>query len=137
MKVYIAGPLWKPEDRIILEKIAFFCKEKNIKTFLPHRDVGIYEKGSSKKFFEKDSKEIDNCNLIIAVLDWKSVGSGTAWEIGYAYAKNIPVIALVEDLKSINTYDRMCTMVFNSVIMFDSLEKLQKEIIKRKKGLKL
>jgi len=28
-------------------------------------------------------------------------------------------------------------MVFNSVIMFDSLEKLQKEIIKRKKGLKL
>ena len=134
MKAYIAGPLWKPEDRIILEKIALFCKENNIETFLPHRDVGIYKEGSSKKFFEKDSKEIDNCNLIIAVLDWKGVGSGTAWEIGYAYAKNIPLIALVEDLKSVNTYDRMCTMVFNSVTMFNSLEKIKKEIIKRKKA---
>lgn len=128
MKAYIAGPLWKEDDRKKLEKIDDLCKEFNLETFVPHRDAGIYEKGDSKYFFEKDSKAIDECHLMIVLLDWKFVGSGTAWEIGYAYAKNIPIIALVEDLESLNTYDRMCVMTFNSVKLVDSIEKLKQEI---------
>ena len=129
MKAYIAGPLWKPEEREKLEKIDKLCKDLGFKTYLPHRDAGIYEKGNSKSFFEKDSKAIDECKVIVAILDWQAVGSGTAWEIGYAYAKNIPVIGIVEDLKSLNTFDRMCVMTFNSVKLVDSIDKLKKELI--------
>lgn len=129
MKAYIAGPLWDEKDRKELEKLDKLCKSLKIDTFLPHRDAGIYEKGDSKPFFKKDSETIDKCKVMIAILDWKNIGSGTAWEIGYAYAKKIPVIGLVEDLKSINTFDRMCVMTFNSVKLVDSIEKLKKELI--------
>lgn len=129
MKAYIAGPLWTLEDRKKLEEIDNLCKELKIDTFLPHRDAGVYEKGDSIQFFKKDSESIDDCNVIIALLDWKDIGSGTAWEIGYAYAKKIPVIGIVEDIKSINTLDRMCVMTFNSVRLIDSIKKLKQELV--------
>ena len=129
MKAYIAGPLWKEEDRKKVEEINNLCKELGFETFVPHLDAGIYEQGDSTSFFEKDSKAIDDCKVIVAILDWKSVGSGTAWEIGYAYAKGIPVIGLVEDLSSVNTFDRMCVMTFNSAKLVDSVDKLKQELV--------
>jgi nucleoside 2-deoxyribosyltransferase len=128
MKAYIAGPLWKEENRNKLEEIDVICKELSIDTFLPHRDVGIYHGKDSKKFFKGDSEFLDECDLVIALLDWKSVGSGTAWEIGYAYAKKIPVIGLVEDIDSLEMPERTCVMVFNSVELVDSLKKLKERL---------
>lgn len=131
MKVYIAGQLWEKDQRDKLEKIDNMCKEFGFETFLPHRDVGVYEKGDSKPFFVKDSEIIDECGLMIAWLDWKGIGSGTAWEIGYAYAKHIPVIGIIEDRESISEFDRVCVMVLNSVHLVDSLDELKKELVKR------
>ena len=129
MKAYIAGPLWKEEDRKKVEELNNLCKEVGFETFVPHLDAGVYEQGDSTSFFEKDSKALDDCQVIVALLDWKFVGSGTAWEIGYAYAKGIPIIGLVEDLNSVNTFDRMCVMTFNSAKLVDSKEKLKQELI--------
>ena len=86
MKAYICGPLFKEKDRENLEKIDSMCKELNIDTFLPHRDVGVFESGDSRPFFEKDKKLMDECDFMIAWLDWKGIGSGTAFDIGYVHA---------------------------------------------------
>ena len=131
MKIYIAGLLWEEKNRKKLEHIDNLCKKLKIETFLPHRDVGIYEGKDSIKFFKKDRDMIDWCDLMIALLDWKGIGSGTAWEIGFAYAKNKPIIGLVEDLSSINKEFRTCVMCFNSVKLIDSLSSLKKELIER------
>ena len=131
MKAYIAGPLLTPKNQELLEKIDNICKEFNIDTFLPHRDVGVYQTGEdSKRFFKGDSEPLNECSFMVAVLNWKGIGSGTAWEIGYAYAKGIPVIGLVEDIKSLKIQERMCVMCYNSVILIDSLDKLRYEIKK-------
>ena len=128
MKAYIAGKLFKEEEKSKLEQVDKICKELNIDTYLPHRDMGVCPNfKESLKFFQRDRDEVDKCDFIIAVLDWKGISSGTAWEIGYAHAKNKKVIGLVEDLFNIN--NRLCVMCFNSVILVDSLEKLKQEII--------
>ena len=89
MKVYIAGKLWEESDRSKLEKIDKICKELNLETYLPHKDMGVYtENDDPKLFFKRDKEEIDICDFMIALLDWQGVSSGTAWEIGYAHAKN-------------------------------------------------
>ena|SRR3989344_5982016 len=134
MKVYIAGPLFKEGKREILEKIDKLCKELGFDTFLPHRDVGIYKKGSSKHFFIKDRDEIDICEIMIAYLDWDSISSGTAWEIGYAYAKGKPIIGIVEDIESFHDYHRLCVMTYNSVDLIDvsDIEKLRKKLFSLK-----
>ena len=130
MKAYIAGKLHAREYQQRLEQVDNVCKSLDIETYLPHRDLGVYngnKKEESLPFFKRDRDEVDNSDFIIAVLDWQEISSGTAWEIGYAYAKNKPVIGLVEDLPSIN--NRICVMCHNSIILVDSLEKLKEEII--------
>lgn len=132
MKVYIAGKLWEEKDRKIVEDIDKFCKKLGYETFLPHRDAGIYnEKKDPIPIFKKDRDMIDWCDIMVAVLDWEEISSGTAWEIGYAYAKKIPIIGLVEDIKSTKRDYRMCVMCFNSVRLVESLDELKKELIKR------
>ena len=129
--VYIAGRLWNDNDRIILDKIDAICRKLGIKTFLPHRDAGLFKTGmNSKLFFEKDRDMIDECDFMIAVLDWKGIGSGTAWEIGYAHAKDSHGIGFVEDLESVNRDDRVCVMCLNSVKLVGDLKDLEKEIKK-------
>ncbi len=135
MKIYIAGPLFYEKAKTILEKIDKLCKELNFETFLPHRDVGLYQKGDSKPFFKKDRDMIDWCNLMVAYLDWKGISSGTAWEIGYAYARKIPIIALVEDKKSIVQSDRLCVMCFNSADVVETLEELKEKLKKYKSSV--
>ena len=130
MKVYIAGPLFDDKAKIILEKIDKLCKELGLDTFLPERDVGRFEKGDSKPFFKRDRDEIDECQVMVAYLDWKGISSGTAWEIGYAHAKGITVIGFAEDLDTAGKFDRLCVMCFNSVEIVDSLEKLKKKLVK-------
>jgi len=39
------------------------------------------------------------CTCIVALLDGSQVDDGTAWEIGYAYAKGIPVYGLRTDFR--------------------------------------
>jgi nucleoside 2-deoxyribosyltransferase len=129
MKAYLAGPLWKEQDRAYLEQIDALCKELGYETYLPHRDIGVYQQGDSNKFFVKNRDMVDWADVIVAVLDWKYIGSGTAWEIGYAHAKKVPVIGIVEDMDSITSTDRLCVMNFNSVKMVDTLEKLKQELL--------
>jgi len=119
-----------PEHKELLEKVDKVCKEFGLKTFLPHRDMGVYDGKDSKKFFEGDMKPLNECSLVVAVLDWKGISSGTAWEIGYAYAKGIPVIGIVEDMKSLTRQERMCVMCYNSVKLVEGLDNLKKEIKK-------
>ena len=39
----------------------------------------------------RDRAAIDACDVVVALLDGAQVDDGTAWEIGYAYAKGKPV----------------------------------------------
>jgi len=127
-KAYIAGKLWEMKDRVKVEEIDKMCKDLGMKTFLPHRDAGIYDEGMDPlPIFKKDSNMIDWCDFMIALLDWEGISSGTAWELGYAYAKNKPIIGVVEDKKSLNKKYRICVMCFNSVKIIE-MKDLKKEL---------
>ena len=89
MKVYLAGPLCFENERKFLEKIDKICEKLGLKTFIPHRDCGLWKNmGDTKKISKGDLRGFANCDFLIASLNGFNVGAGTAWEIGYAYAKN-------------------------------------------------
>ena len=96
MKVYIAGKLCDDIEREFLEKLAKLCENLGFTTFLPHRDVGLLNNMKDvDKIFEGDIKEgFKDVDLVVAMLDGLYVGAGTAWELGYAYAKGIPAIGI-------------------------------------------
>lgn len=100
-KVYIAGPLFSPGDRHYLEQVDSICKELKLETYLPHRDAGLAPSDGSETrlFFARDLAELESCALVVAVLNGADVDSGTAWELGYAFAKGIPCFAIYEDTR--------------------------------------
>jgi len=131
MKAYIAGPLCLKKEREFLEKIDRICKKYDIKTFLPHRDCGLWKEGVNfKKIAEGDISGFNGCDLIIANLNGFNVGAGTAWEMGYAFAKGIQVIAIKTDREINEAIEELSAIVIGTTKILKSFDELDKELAK-------
>lgn len=130
MKVYIAGKLGTDNEKETLEKVAEICKNLGLETFLPHRDAGICRGIKDvDRIFNEDIKEgFKDCQLIIAVLDGLHIGAGTSWELGYAYAKNIPAIGLKTDESIEDGLEYLSAILIGSMPIVKSLDELKGKI---------
>ncbi len=131
MKVYIAGKIWTKSEKEQLESIDKLCKSLGLETFLPHRDVGFAETiKDAKKIFQGDIIEgFKDVSLVIASLDGLHVGAGTAWELGYAYAKGIPAIGIKTDEPVQNALDYLSSILIASMPIVSSLDDLKAKIL--------
>ncbi len=136
LKVYIAGPLCMENERKFLEEIDKICKSLKLETFLPHRDCGLWIKlKDTKKIANCDLKGFSDCDLLIANLNGFNVGAGTAWEMGYAHAKGIPVIAIKTDKNPKKSVQEISVIIFGTTKITTSLEELKNELKKLIKSL--
>jgi nucleoside 2-deoxyribosyltransferase len=129
MKGYIAGPLCTKEERIFLERIDQLCKKLNIDTFLPHRDCGLWKNlEDTKRIAKGDLEGFKSCDFLIANLNGFNIGAGTAWEMGYAYAKKIPIIAIKTDKNPKDVVEDISAIIFGTTNILNSLTDLEREI---------
>ena len=136
MKVYIAGPLCAKKEREFVEKIDHICKKYNLKTFLPHRDCGLWKEiEDTEKIAEGDIKGFKGCDFLIASLNGFNVGAGTAWEIGYAYSKGIPIIGIKTDRKVKDSIGELSAIIVGTTKIVSNFEDLDREIKKLIKSL--
>lgn len=135
MKVYIAGPLCMKEEREVVEKIDKVCKKYGLKTFLPHRDCGLWKSmKDTKRIAKGDIKGFNDCDFLIANLNGFNVGAGTAWEMGYAHSKGILVIGIKTDRKIKESIGELSAIIVGTakiVTRFKDLEKEIKKLIER------
>lgn len=134
MKIYIAGKLRDDEEREFLEKIDSLCKNVGFETFLPHRDVGLARgmKDVNRIFKGDIIGGFSDCGLIIASLNGLHVGAGTAWELGYAYAKGIKTIGIKTDEPVSDAIEYLSAILVGSMKIVSSLKELEKELDKVK-----
>ena len=73
----------------------------NLKTnfYLPHQlkienawDISLEE--WSRKVFEEDLRALNESDLVIFISYGKENNSGSVWEVGYAYRKQIPIVMI-------------------------------------------
>ena len=137
MKVYIAGPLCTEQDREFVEKLAKICKRLGLETFLPHRDGGLWKSiKDTKKIAEADLKGFENCDFVIASLNGFNIGAGTAWEMGYAYSREIPIIAIKTDRKIEESIEELSAIIAGTTKITTNLENLEQEIRKMTKKIR-
>lgn len=134
MKIYVAGKICGESEKKQIEKVAELCEELGFETFVPHRDVGICEGLEDvDRIFEKDIVEgFEGVDVVVAVLDGLHVGAGTAWELGYAYAKGIKTIGLKTDESISDALDSLSAILISSVKIVGSFDELEKELINLK-----
>ena len=107
MRIYIAGPLFCDAELEYNEKIDKFLSDLGFTTFLPQRDgyklVELEKKvGRSeavKMIFDRDVKEIRDCDAVVFNMDGRVPDEGACVEIGIAYAIGKVCIGLKTDAR--------------------------------------
>lgn len=99
-QAYIAGPLFNEGERWFDEQIEQIASAAGYTTFLPHRDGKegkLKSEANIRAIFNEDTAAIDQCDIVIANLNGITTDDGTAWELGYAYAKGKHLVGVYTD----------------------------------------
>lgn len=108
---YVAGPFFDPEQTAGMEHIERVLEDHGKKLFKPRLASRIEEVGP-EGCFRDDIQGIDSSEAVIANLIDED--PGTMFEIGYAYAKGMPVYGYYDGLTPM---DRVNLMIAQAVRM--------------------
>ena len=116
-KIYLAAPLFSEAEREFNAKIAGILREKKYAVHLPQEvgdDSSTRDEAETGRIFEYNLKALDECDIVVAVVDGADADSGTAWEIGYAYAMKKRVILLRTDFRRVGRSEAVNLMLEES-----------------------
>ncbi|MBQ7607226.1 MAG: nucleoside 2-deoxyribosyltransferase [Desulfovibrionaceae bacterium] len=110
MKVYQAGPLFTEAEilwhRSFTEKLTSAGHEVAWPgDFFTDEEIKTWGNDAPRHIMDRDRAAIDACDIVVALLDGAQVDDGTAWEIGYAYAKGKPIVGLRTDFRNAGDTD--------------------------------
>jgi nucleoside 2-deoxyribosyltransferase len=99
---YIAGPLFNAAERAQAEGVDAICRRAGFHTFLPHRDGGLLGTPgrTPARVFRADLAGLQRADVLVAILNGPAVDPGTAWEIGYGFARGLPLVGYLDDLRA-------------------------------------
>lgn len=102
MKIYLAGPFFSNEERAFILKCKRYIRERypDAEIFVPMEhfvsdgeNLSNYE--WAYQVFAMDFTELHNSDLVFAAYHGHYSDSGTAWEIGLAFGRGIPVTLMI------------------------------------------
>ncbi|MBM6753387.1 nucleoside 2-deoxyribosyltransferase [Lactobacillus alvi] len=107
MKIYLAGPFFSTKQITRIEKVEkALTNNQTVTSYFSPRLSDENSQSSApegspawaKQIFKKDVAEIDKADALVVVADYvhANMDSGTAFEVGYAYNANKPIIILQE-----------------------------------------
>lgn len=87
--IYLAAPFFSLGERWIVEQLRNALLDADLKVFSPLHDVGF---GSATSVASADLRGLQKTAVVLALVD--GADPGTIFEVGYARARGIPVVAL-------------------------------------------
>ena len=119
MRVYLAGPLFSEAEREFNQRLKALLDREGYSVFLPQEDSNekthTHTQREKKKIFKENLRAIDECDVVVAVLDGADADSGTAWEIGYAHAIQKSVIGIKTDFRTLGPEGKVNLMIEQSI----------------------
>jgi len=124
--VYLAAPLFSEAECDFNRKLRDELTSAGFNVFLPQEDSNNIKdnKDRQKIIFNKNLGGIERSDIIVAVIDGADVDSGTAWEIGFAFARGKTVVGLRTDFRSLGIEGTVNLMVERSVVLCMSVSEL-------------
>jgi len=98
-KIYLSGPLFSAGEIAWGELLSAHLIDRLLDTEIiwPHEIVpdGTEPEG----IFQANLNALDECDLMVAILDGAQVDDGTAWEIGYFFGQGKKILGMRTDFR--------------------------------------
>ncbi|MBN1284652.1 MAG: nucleoside 2-deoxyribosyltransferase [Anaerolineae bacterium] len=102
-RAYLAGPFSSDLERTFTEMVMNAIQERfgdRLDLYVPHRDTGIVMPNSldaqRRLAFSDDLNAMNAADIFLVLLDHES--AGVCWEMGYCYARGLPMVGLWTDV---------------------------------------
>lgn len=138
VQIYLAGALFSQAERDFNKKLQHMMLESGFSVFLPQEDA---EDNKDQRIERNQSAIFLSClgglqksDMVVTVLDGVDVDSGTAWELGYAYATGKQIVGIRTDFR-IQTPDEKVNLMIQETLddFVESVDDLKKALMKYKK----
>ena len=126
-RVYLAAPLFSEAERTFNAAVARLLKANLFEVHLPQEagdDSDARDTREQERLFLLNKKALEDADIVVAIIDGADADSGTAWEMGYAFARGKPVIALRTDFRRIGHHEQVNLMLEQSAEIVGSSEEL-------------
>jgi len=139
VKIYLSAPLFTQVERQWNRMLAAALQDRieGAEVILPQDfkfSNSFNRPEDFPKLFRACLDSLESADLVVAVLDGADVDSGTAFEVGYAYARGIPIIGIRTDYRK--SQDRglnlviaqSCTELLRAMSFNEDLGQLVKDL---------
>jgi nucleoside 2-deoxyribosyltransferase len=126
-RVYLAAPLFSEPERAYNLLVAGQMRDNFFDVFLPQEagdDSDTRNKEEQVRIFSENLRALKNADIIVAIIDGADADSGTAWEMGFAFAHGKQVIALRTDFRRSSNHEKVNLMLEESATVVTSIEYL-------------
>src|SRR5262249_18482694 len=112
MRLYVAAPLFTEAERAFNLVLARALEAEGHQVYLPQRDTPSSDAADrTTTIFYANLAALRKADGVVAVCDGSQVDDGTAWEIGYAYDKNIQIFGLRTDVRIVQRADELINLM--------------------------
>jgi len=102
-KIYLSGPLFSQGEiawaRTVLERLR---QRLDCRIIWPHEIAS----GSMEQIFQANLNALDECDIMVAILDGSQVDDGTAWEVGYFFSQGKKILGIRTDLRRAGEFEK-------------------------------
>lgn len=132
-KIYLSGPLFSAAEVAWGEQLLAHLSERlgDTKIIWPHEIVP--EGAEPRQIFKANLQALNQCDLMVAILDGPQVDDGTAWEIGFFFSQGKKILGIRTDFRRAGESEksRVNLMIECSCVMVaSSTEELHSELVR-------
>lgn len=116
MRLYLAAPLFTLAERRFNLILAHALETWGHTVFLSQRDTPQeFGPDRAARCFRSNLEALTHSEGVVAICEGTPIDDGTAWEIGYACARGIPVYGLRTDSRITRSDERINLMIEQSL----------------------
>jgi nucleoside 2-deoxyribosyltransferase len=130
MKAYLAAPFFNQNERYIYARVIDYLRNaEHLDLYVPQEHTvedawNLSNSAWAWKVFKEDVRALDEAKVVYVLNFGMYSDSGTAWEAGYAYAKDKRIVNIlvnqkdnVYSLMMINGANRLVNVEFDDVAL--------------------
>jgi nucleoside 2-deoxyribosyltransferase/predicted secreted protein len=126
-RVYLAAPLFSEAERVFNASAARLMSTHLFDVHLPQDsgdDSDMRDIWEQERLFNFNKTALEDSDFVVAIIDGADADSGTAWEMGYAFARGKPVIALRTDFRRVGHHEQVNLMLEQSAKVVGSMDEV-------------